>query len=139
MVSAGKFSYTEPIKTKITMGKRLCDVLAFNDGVDTSKTDILGHSHPTKTVIGENGLAYTFTATNPSQNDISAFANYSTNIISGNLESQAVTKNKDGTYNTPKNTQGGVFYNSSGNQILSIDSKAINKILSNYENGQLKQ
>ncbi|WP_271783274.1 hypothetical protein [Aquimarina algiphila] len=109
------------------------------DGVDTSKTDILGHSHPTATVIGDNKLAYTFTATEPSDNDKSAFKNYSTNIISGNLERKTVTKNKNGTYNTPVNRQGGVFYNSKAKPILTIGIKTINNILSNYENGKIKK
>lgn len=107
-------------------------------GVDTSNVDIQGHSHPTKTLVND-GMAYTILATEPSSSDYQSFNNYKTNIISGNLERGSVTINSNGTVNQPKNTQGGVFYNSNGKEIMRINSKTINNILSNYSNGKIKK
>ncbi len=38
-VSAGEVTYTKTIATKIAMGKRQCDMLAFNDGVNKVLSD----------------------------------------------------------------------------------------------------
>lgn len=100
-------------------------------GKDTSKTDIMGHSHPTETLVKDDNY-YTITATNPSNDDKTAFKKYSTNIITGNLTSGAVSKNADGSFNTPRNTQGAVFYNSNATPILTITSKVVDNIISHY-------
>ncbi|MDM1045944.1 RHS repeat-associated core domain-containing protein [Myroides sp. R163-1] len=107
-------------------------------GIDTSNVDIQGHSHPTRTLV-QDGNAYTILATEPSSSDYESFKNYSVNIISGNLERGLVTTNPNGTINLPQNKQGGVFYNSQGREIMRIDSRTINNILSNYTNGVLKR
>ncbi|MGO3708257.1 MAG: SpvB/TcaC N-terminal domain-containing protein [Mesonia hippocampi] len=116
------------------------EVNAFDvmmSGVDTSKSDIVGHSHPTKTIV-EGGNSYTFDALSPSNADKADFKNRDINFISGNIESNPVTKNPDGTFNIPNNKQGAVFYNRQGTQGLKINIKTINNILSNYEMGKLK-
>ncbi|WP_271766762.1 hypothetical protein [Aquimarina algiphila] len=41
MVSAGEFNYTDPIETRITLGKKTYDILTFNDGANRVISDKL--------------------------------------------------------------------------------------------------
>jgi hypothetical protein len=107
-------------------------------GVGTKlNPDIVLHTHPTKTSI-ENGQSYTFLATEPSPGDKADFASRDTNIIAGNLERNTVTANPDGSFQDPNNKQGAVFYDRNANETMRIGLPMVNKILSNYENGQVK-
>ena len=115
------------------------EVNAYDIGFsDVSGTDILGHSHPTRTVV-KDGKFYTIDALTPTQPDLKSFKNYDFGIISGNIENKPVTRNSDESYNMPDNAQGGVFYNPDGSKNMKINIKTINKILSNYEGGKLKE
>ncbi|MDR4894427.1 MULTISPECIES: hypothetical protein [unclassified Chryseobacterium] len=87
----------------------------------------------------EGGKSYTITATEPSADDIKAFANYETNIIVGNLERNQLNLNSDGSMVDPNNKQGAVFYDNTGKKTMDLSIKAINSILSNYENGGIKK
>jgi len=107
-------------------------------GVDASKSEIVGHSHPTKTIVeGEN--SFTFRADKPTEADFTSFKNQDINFISGNLESKEINRNTDGSISNPNNKQGAVFYDKEGNKGLTIDINAVKNILSNYENGKLIQ
>lgn len=137
-----------PNETKYTTGGK---VSIDNNGIatgsvnfmdignyDTSNTEILGHSHPTATFI-ENGKVFTFLAEETTQEDRDSFKNYEINFVSGNLERKSVTQNPDGSYNMPNNKQGGIFFNRKGEEVLRLESRVINNILSNYENGKIKE
>ncbi|WP_349362212.1 RHS repeat domain-containing protein [Flavobacterium tructae] len=130
---SGSTSYVSGGKASINSSGELEGNITPADmlGKDTSKTDIMGHTHPTKTLVKDDN-SYTITATDPSSADVTAFKKYSTNIIAGNLTSGDVIKNSDGSFTTPKNTQGAVFYNSNATPILTITSKVIDKIFSYY-------
>lgn len=78
------------------------------------------------------------TATDPSAADTADFAKRDTNIIAGNLEKNSVQVNADGSFPDPNNRQGAVFYDRSGSETMRIESNTVNRILSNYENGQIK-
>ncbi len=134
--TSGRKVTVDPVTNIASGGVSVLDVMLR--GVDTSKSDIVGHSHPTKTIV-EGGKAFTFDALTPTNADKSDFKNRDINFISGNIESNPVTKNADGTFITSNNKQGAVFYNRQGTQGLKIDIKTINKILSNYEMGKLKR
>lgn len=107
------------------------------------KSDIVGHTHPTATMVESTGVegnfrVYTLTATEPSPADINDFSKRDVSFIAGNLERNSVQVNLDGTFPNPNNKQGAVFYNRSGAETMRIESSTVNKILSNYENGQIK-
>ncbi len=110
----------------------------MNGRVNESNSVIVGHSHPTATII-ENGSAYTFKANEPTADDLISFKNHKVNFISGNIERQEVTRNLDGSYNTPINKQGAVFYDSSGAPKLTIQSKVVDNIISHYSYGKIKK
>jgi RHS repeat-associated protein len=129
---SGKTTYTSGGKVSIDNGMAQGEINWWDTrNLDASSSDIVGHTHPTATIV-QNGNAYTFLATEPSQADISSFKNNSTNIIAGNLERNTVTPNSNGSFNKPSNKQGAVFYNSNATQILEINSKAVNNIFSHY-------
>jgi RHS repeat-associated protein len=112
--------------------------VAVQHGIGTQpNSDIVLHTHPTKTIF-ENGKTYTFVVTEPSSGDKADFANRNTNIIAGNLERNAVTVNSNGTVQDPYNKQGAIFYDRNANETMRIGLPVVNKILSSYENGQVK-
>ena len=140
-LDGNRTSFTQGAKMTIDNGIATGEVTAMDvalNNVDTSKSEIVGHTHPTKTVV-DGGKVYTFDAKNPSNADKSDFKKRDVNFIAGNIQSLPVTQNSDGTYNTPNNQQGAVFYDSNATETLTINIKVINEILSNYENGVLKK
>lgn len=139
---AGKTNYIEGGKASFSSdGKTYGAEVNSSDvpfGTDLSGTDINGHLHPLDTVV-KDGQSFTITATEPTNADISSFKDFSVNIISGNLERNQVSTTASGGVIDPNNETGGVFYDSQGNQTMKINSSTINNILSNYEDGKLKQ
>lgn len=83
-------------------------------------------------------ILYTLTATEPTDADIADFSTCDTNFIVGNLERNQVQIKPDGSFTDPNNKQGAVFYDRNGSETMRIESSTVNKILSNYENGQIK-
>jgi len=147
-LAGNKTSFTTGGKVTISGGMANGEVNGFDvinqHGIKNKvKSDIVLHTHPTGTIVESAGregqfTSYTFTSTEPSGADKTDFAKRDTNIIAGNIERNTVQVNADGTFSDPNNKQGAVFYDKSGNQTMTIEISTINKILSNYENGQIK-
>lgn len=143
-----KTTYTEGGKTSISGCVASAEVNGFdimnqNDIKNDIKSDIVLHTHPTATAVESTATAgqsnvYTLTATDPSAEDKADFAKRDTNIIAGNLENNTVQVDADGSFTDPNNKQGAVFYNRNGSETMRIESSTVNRILSNYENGQIK-
>uniref|UniRef100_UPI003872DE40 RHS repeat-associated core domain-containing protein n=1 Tax=Chryseobacterium oryctis TaxID=2952618 RepID=UPI003872DE40 len=147
-LTAGRSTFTTGGKVSISNGVAGGEVNGFDfvtqQGIKNNITsDIVLHTHPTKTIVesaGKEGqfTTYTFTATEPSGADRSDFTRRDTSIIAGNIERKTVQINSDGTFTNPNNRQGAVFYDRNGNQTMTIESSTVNKILSSYENAQIK-
>lgn len=147
-LAINKTTFTTGGKITISEGIAGGEVNGFDimsqQGVGTKiNSDIVLHTHPTATTVESTGkeggfMSYTFQASKPSGSDTDDFANRDTSIIAGNLESKPVNVNPDGSFIDPNNTQGAIFYNRQGDQTMKIELSTVNKILSNYENGQIK-
>ncbi|KFF15513.1 hypothetical protein [Chryseobacterium sp. JM1] len=142
-LGGNRTTYTTGEKMTINKGEASGHInfmdIAIQNGIKNNiKTDILLHSHPTATLL-EGGKSYTITATEPSSDDIKAFADFETNIIVGNLERNPVTLKSDGSMIDPYNKQGAVFYDNKGTKLMDLNINAVNNILSNYENGKIKK
>ncbi|CAH0220600.1 hypothetical protein [Chryseobacterium sp. Bi04] len=147
-LTGNRTTFTEGGKTSINSGLAKAEVNSFDiksqHGIKNDiKSDIVLHTHPTATTVESTATAgkfsvYTLTATDPSAADTADFAKRDTNIIAGNLEKNSVQVNADGSFIDPNNKQGAVFYDRSGSETMRIELSTVNKILSNYENGQIK-
>ncbi|KPE49020.1 hypothetical protein AOB46_22215 [Chryseobacterium indologenes] len=147
-LAGGRTTFTEGTMVSISGGFAGGEVNGFDmmtqHGINNNiKSDIVVHSHPTEIIVENVGIEgrfniYTITATEPSGADLIDFTNRDTNIIAGNLERNMVKINSDGTFVNPNNKQWAVFYDRNAKKTMTIDLSTVNKILSNYENGQIK-
>lgn len=97
-------------------------------GTSPAQAQATIHSHPTK-VITDGDKVYPQSANSPSNTDVNTFKQFKTNIIVGPIGTISnVTKNSDGTLNTPSRPNGAVIYKDNQTP-LTLEKIAIERII----------